>query len=1273
MSDETIVKLVAELAGIFAPSGDLNTEWFRNPFGEEDDLMTILTDSNQVKALFDLSGEILNPSPDQPAIPGVSGIWYPIPDPIDGTATGVCLVMPPPGGGEGQLGFGAQHDAVLDGLSVTIYLYVAILKISPPQNPSLILSKTPPMVGIQINNATSMGKPEISTVSLDAILDPDTPSFNLSFYKSGSTEPVQTFSSLESLLKDQTYVDILGDEIIHSDMMQYWLNQLIGQSGTTHGDLLAAAGLLDQSGTSNTVYTLDTQFLTALENKSPKGIVEQLVHAALTGLSAVQPLIPLHGGGISIVEESAGSNHFGINVQIPDLMLKHADAASQKELLLQLGKWLTGGTDDDNWITQSGLSGPVAGLNLFFINSTSSSFSLMSNPTLELISVGVDYRGTNSKHPLFDSKGVTLQGAEARIYLKTDFAKLEQFGAAVRLNEIGIPLGPPAGINNASNPVAGNILSSGAGSNNGIDSGVAVNPTISIVTSYLNQTFHFQMYDAQGRPTDTVWLPLQRTFGPLKCQKIGVGWQSDTKDLLMIFDGSIELGGLVVDLIDLSIGIPITDPAEVSNYELGLKGLNLLYEKGSVRISGGFMQSGSGDSVVYNGEAILDVNEFGVGAVGSYGTTENGEVSLFIFASTTTPLGGPPAFFIDGLAAGFGYNRKLVPPARDRVLQFPLVAAAANPSALGLSPGSSIQPDQLSGILSTFSSAVPISIGDFWFAAGVKFISFDLVYTNVLLALIFSKDFEILILGSSTVQLPPPPDNGNPFAFAELEIEVTIEPSKGSVEATAILAPGSYVLTPDCHLTGGFAFCTWFGSNPHAGDFVLTLGGYHPAFKKPSWYPDVPRLGFSWDISSDLSIDGDAYFALTPSCIMGGGTLDASFHMGSFLHAWFTALANFLITWKPFHYDIGIGVSIGVRASVPLLFVTLHITLSVGATINIWGPSTGGKAHVHLWFVSFTIAFGPGRTSIGHTVDWAGFSSMLPKSSHGSDTQTSQRSSMSNVMMVDAAETDPGQNAPAKEIAPVIVIQSGLVSTDETTGDWTVRGADFMFSTNSAVPCSGIVLGSDSQFIGKDTLKLTPEEGAETTIRIRPMGLDGVTSEYSICLKADSSNADEDDLSYHHWVFQSQYQDLPEALWGTPIAGGSTPPLAANMVHCMVGLENITPKSHIPVGPPPVDLQKAFTDVPVMMSPDDYPDLPVSADAIPTGCIPSLSPRAYSELGGIYNKTAPTTAQANRADLITALGGMGLYQQDLPGDLSMLANDPQGVFQNAPMIDYTSG
>ena len=57
---------------------------------------------------------------------------------------------------------------------------------------------------------------------------------------------------------------------------------------------------------------------------------------------------------------------------------------------------------------------------------------------------------------------------------------------------------------------------------------------------------------------------------------------------------------------------------------------------------------------------------------------------------------------------------------------------------------------------------------------------------------------------------------------------------------------------------------------------MLTVGGYHSDFKVPAHYTQmqqVPRLAINWQVSSALSIKGDAYFALTPSALMAGAPL----------------------------------------------------------------------------------------------------------------------------------------------------------------------------------------------------------------------------------------------------------------------------------------------------------------------------------------------------------------------------------------------------------------
>ena len=92
----------------------------------------------------------------------------------------------------------------------------------------------------------------------------------------------------------------------------------------------------------------------------------------------------------------------------------------------------------------------------------------------------------------------------------------------------------------------------------------------------------------------------------------------------------------------------------------------------------------------------------------------------------------------------------------------------------------------------------------------------------------------------------------------------------------------------------------------------------------------MPRLGIHWQVSGELSITGELYFALTPSCLMAGGKLCAIFKSGG-IEAWFVAYADFLLSWEPLYYTARMGISIGVafRLNVGFFTISFRLELSV--------------------------------------------------------------------------------------------------------------------------------------------------------------------------------------------------------------------------------------------------------------------------------------------------------------------------------------------------------
>ncbi len=157
------------------------------------------------------------------------------------------------------------------------------------------------------------------------------------------------------------------------------------------------------------------------------------------------------------------------------------------------------------------------------------------------------------------------------------------------------------------------------------------------------------------------------------------------------------------------------------------------------------------------------------------------------------------------------------------------------------------------------------SAAPFWFAAGLSFTCFTLVDGIAVVAVSFGDGLEINLLGLARLALPRPEAA---LVSIELGLLARFSTSEGLVHDPGRADRELLAALPDVRLTGGFAFAIWWKGSL-AGQFVLTIGGYHPDFHRDG-YPDVPRLGLSWQVSSAITIKGGAYFALTSEALMAG-------------------------------------------------------------------------------------------------------------------------------------------------------------------------------------------------------------------------------------------------------------------------------------------------------------------------------------------------------------------------------------------------------------------
>lgn len=1222
-----LVEDIGSLIGLLVSNG---TEFDFSWFGDVPTQIEAIPGrrAEQWKLLTDLLGT--------PARTIAGRNWYALP--FDGGASPIYLVLAPhAAGGGGVIGVGL-YDAWAGTGSATATLFAPLADTAG--SPIIVAGSAGSPIELVASATLSASAPAgghaFGAVELTGLfpLDGSAPSYSLTF--SGGATPPPAVTSLVQLL--EAGPNAWANAALGTPTVIGWLARKLGGAPITVGDLFTVSGLLDES---NGTYTLAN--LTDWVKMGAVGIGELILSNVLKRLAALTaPIVSLGDGGISVFANAQADNStdYGLRLCIADVALATADGTA---FVLQLGKMLDADSASSSWVTRCNPpAGAITdpGVSLTLLNESPASPPVPSFKLgLDLVSIGLDLDGA-SGNPLLDLMGVTLGSAQPRFLFSCDLHTVPIYwGIAIQADNLGIPLGNGlTGSGAASNPVAQNLLSSGSAGGGGDKE--AVNPAFSASIAGMSHpggpvTLDVQLHSNLG-PGSQVWVPVQRAFGPLHCQRVGLEWPSPNPNnqLDILFDGSVDMSVLDIDLQGLSIGIPLTAPGDLSGYSLDLKGLGISCDAGPVSITGAFLESSGVTPVTYDGYAQIQAASWTISAEGSYASL-NGDPSLFIFAQLGAELGGPPFFFVTGLCAGFGYNRSLRLPTQDEVPDFPLLAAITTPGVIP--PGA----DPMTA-LSKLDSWISPAQGVNWIAAGVQFTSFDLVQSNVVVTAEMGNDFQAAILGVSRIKLA---QTGPQFAYAELGISVVIRPSDGFFGVSAQLSPNSYLLTQDCHLTGGFAFWIWYDGE-HAGDFVITLGGYHPAFVPPPHYPVEPRLGFSWQVSDNLTVQGDSYFALTPSCAMGGGSLQVLFHDGN-LRAWFDAYADFLFTWKPFYFVGDVGVDIGASYKLDLLFTSVTVSVSLGADLTIWGPPTGGTVHVDWYIISFTVGFGADQVQPATSFQpWDEFKTLIPK--------RPASGSVSAHKMLGAA--DPSDSLGMLTLS----MTDGLLGT--SSGTWLVRADSMTFAVATPIPATSAAMGSASY----------TTTGPGATVGVRPMGVTTMTSGLAITMTGPDGPVD---LSA--WSWTPTTKAAPGALWGAPLstdpAATPTVPTADSIAGCLHGFTGINPPDVALTGPaafPLADLDYYEIDdgashwLPLVAA---DPPAPAAPQPSPPPAPPPVAPGQGSTLQQIAGSIASASVVQRRAGIFAALQGFG-YDPVTNGDTSAIAANVNLSYPDEPML-----
>ena len=646
----------------------------------------------------------------------------------------------------------------------------------------------------------------------------------------------------------------------------------------------------------------------------------------------------------------------------------------------------------------------------------------------------------------------------------------------------------------------------------------------------------------------------------------------------------------------------------------------MVLDKPPLKISG-MLERRTGSEVApglteqITGLIAVETGFFALQAMGFYAKSLDGWSSMFLFgeiaATGERGLFGPPPFTVVAISLGFGVNSTVRMPTIDDVGTFPLVQRLAG--------ASEASPEDVLEKLAGEGGWITPKADQYWGAGGLEFTSFRFLQARVRCGRRRS-DGKVSV-GRATVDLPRSKDAKAPLARVVADLAIGYQGAQKLFFMDVVIAPGSYVLDPAAELSGGLPLYIWGetrGSDGGGKGFVFTIGGYHKKFPVPKHYPTPPRVGWQW-ARGPVMIRGQLYAALNDGMFMAGGELSATYDKGHGiqLQAWFTAWVDVLVQWKPFYFELSMGMSIGVAATVKVLFVRVRISLSVGVGLELWGPPIGGWVTVKVWFISFTIDFGSGRDT-APSIGWDEFRMQLPAPL----AIVPQRG-----LLVDVDPAETAARAAAGE--PLLVSMVG-----------------FTFSTEAALPASRITLD------GK-----TLDGGTADLVDIRPMRRTGLVAEHKVVIERFG---DPDfDAKAAGWKVEPLVRDLPRALWGKPLSRPGDALTQDGVVSCLVGVRFEVPplRRYGQLGPVTSEALKA-----VRLDPCGIPLRDANAD----GPAPEENDRSIAAITNTSTGIAASATAERRSGVHAALAAFGLAP-DSDGPLTEYAVIADSTFTDAPM------
>lgn len=402
---------------------------------------------------------------------------------------------------------------------------------------------------------------------------------------------------------------------------------------------------------------------------------------------------------------------------------------------------------------------------------------------------------------------------------------------------------------------------------------------------------------------ELVWV-MERKLGPvlLHTARLGIGPHTQALRTDVAVAASAEIGPFMATVQDIGLRLNVgaAEPGSALPVRTGLgfkppKGIGFAIDSETVK-GGGFLELDV-EAGRYAGVLELVTPSFGLTALGILNTKIPGQPHGWALFFALTATFSPPiqlgfGFVLSGVGGLFAVNRRLDEPAMREAVRGGNLDSVLFPTDVV---------KEAPRIFATVESMFPIAKGSFVFGPMIKvgWGTPPLVEAMIGVFVSLPRPLIIALLGRVRCALPTPE---KPVLILNMDVAGSINFAAGTVGLDAQIHDSSLF---GLELTGAMAFRARFKDQP---GFLLSVGGFHPAFVPPADVGKLTRMGMSLRLGKqeNILVTLSSYFALTSNTLQFGAAIEVSASVSVFKVAG-GAYFDALIVYKPFHFTAGMG------------------------------------------------------------------------------------------------------------------------------------------------------------------------------------------------------------------------------------------------------------------------------------------------------------------------------------------------------------------------------